>query len=231
MKKYLLISVILLFSITSIKAQDCFKYFPDKKGTTIEYTNYDKKDVVTSTVKRTVVDKRSENSQEIVDIKMETVPADKDTVIIQNFSIICKDGKIYMNLASLIDQSAMGANAQGMEVEIKGNDVNIPNNPVVGQMLDSGQVIINFLKEGDIVTTVVSDIINRKVEAFEDITTPAGTFHTFKISYDVLVTVGFLKIKSQVAEWYTEKYGMIKSESYNKKGKLESYMLLSKISN
>lgn len=231
MKKHLLISIILLFSVAGIKAQDCFKYFPDKKGTTLEYTNYDKKDAVTSTVKRTVVDKRSENGEDIIDFKMETTPTDKDTTIVQTFSVICKDGKIYLNMASLLDESAMSADAQGMDVEIKGDDVFIPNNPVVGQTLDSGQVVINFMKEGDIVTTITSDILNRKIEAFEDITTPAGTFHTFKITYDVLVTVGFMKIKSHGAEWYTEKFGMIKSETYNKRGKLESYMLLSKISN
>ncbi len=228
MKKYLFLITIILMSYMA-KSQDCFKYFPTKKGTSLEYTNYDKKGKITSVIKRTVIDKKTEKGETTIDYKMETTPADYDTTMIRNFSIICKDGKLYVNLASMFDASSMTDNSKGMDVEIEGSNVEMPGNPKVGQELEGGEIKMNFKNEGETVMSFTTVISNRKVESIEDITTPAGTFNSFKITYDIEVTMGFLKVKSKAAEWYTKKYGMIKSENYNKRGKLSSYSLLTKI--
>jgi hypothetical protein len=86
------------------------------------------------------------------------------------------------------------------------------------------------MKSGDaVIMTVTSVISNRKVAATEDLTTPAGTFKTIKITYDVETQMGFVNVKTSVAEWYSEKYGLIKTVNYDKKGKIDSYSQLTKI--
>ena len=228
MKKNFFLLIIIFISL-GLKAQDCFKYFPTKKGTSLEYTNYDKKGKTISVTVRTVIDKKTEKGQTTIDYRIATTPADEDTTMVRDFSIVCKNGKLYVNLASMFDANSMTNNSKGMDVEIEGSNVEMPNNPKVGQKLDGGEVKINFENDGETAMSFTTEISNRKVESIEDITTSAGTFHCFKISYDSEVTMGFIKVKNKAAQWYTKKYGMIKSETYNKRGKLSSYSLLTKI--
>ena len=62
-------------------------------------------------------------------------------------------------------------------------------------------------------------ISNRKVEAAENLTTPAGTFECYKISCDVAIKM-MINVKTKSIEWYAKGVGMVKSESYNTDGKL-----------
>lgn len=89
---------------------------------------------------------------------------------------------------------------------------------------------------------------NRKVEAFEQVETPAGTFDCYKISYELLipsaydtysVTVidGMVSSESvtppadvyKFADWISPKVGLVKREKYNNRGKIEEVMILDSI--
>ena len=60
-------------------------------------------------------------------------------------------------------------------------------------------------------------------------TTAAGTFDCHKVTYDFDVKFGFVKAKGSGVEWYDKDKVLVKSESYNKKGKLTGYTELTKI--
>jgi hypothetical protein len=72
------------------------------------------------------------------------------------------------------------------------------------------------------------DITNRKVNAKESITTPAGTFNCYAISSNSETKMG-LKMMFEIKEWVAEGMGVIKSETYNKNGKLMGYTELTSI--
>jgi hypothetical protein len=74
-----------------------------------------------------------------------------------------------------------------------------------------------------------ADVINRKVETIEDLTVPAGTFNCLKIIGDVSGKVLGLSISGKSAQWYSPGVGMVKSESYDKKGELSSSMVLTSL--
>ncbi len=228
MKQTLLIGLLFILTLSSAKAQDCFKYFPSKKGTSLEYTSYDKKDKVTGVSVRTVLDKRTSGDSVIVDYQVKTTPTDADTTIVSEFSMSCVDDKLYVNMGSSVS-SSMYAAYPGMTLKVSGTDLDMPTNPTVGQALDNGSMTVQILNNGTSIMTIKSDVTNRKVAAVETITIPAGTFKTFKITYDIKVSMGFMTSTGSVAEWYTEKYGIIKSENYDKRGKLDTYEVLSKI--
>ncbi|MBN2890633.1 MAG: hypothetical protein JXL97_02085 [Bacteroidales bacterium] len=228
MKKFALVIVMFGILFSGLKAQDCFKYFPEKKGTSLEYTNYDKKDKVTSTTIRTVVDKRTSGNVVTVDYKTETTPVDYDTIIVQEFSINCEGGVIKIDMSNYYSGMDMGA-YQGMEIEVQGDEIEFPSNPKAGQTLNDANMTIIVKNGGATFMTIETKIFNRKVEALESVSTTAGNFETVKITYDVSVKMGFINSQAKSAEWYSEKYGMIKSESYDKKGKLESSVKLTKI--
>ena len=71
---------------------------------------------------------------------------------------------------------------------------------------------------------------DRKVEKREDITTSAGTFNCIVIS-QTISTKMMVRIKASSKECYAENVGMVRSESYNKKGKLLGYSELTKFNN
>ena len=73
------------------------------------------------------------------------------------------------------------------------------------------------------------DISDRMIAARERLETPAGAFDCLKITYNILSQIGFVKVNMSATEWYSPEYGTIRSETYNKKGKLVSYMVLNSV--
>ena len=63
------------------------------------------------------------------------------------------------------------------------------------------------------------NLFNRKVAGNESVTTPAGTFDCYVITYDSEAKMGF-KMTSSNKLWLSEGFGMVKQETYNKKGAL-----------
>lgn len=212
------------------KSQECFKYFLEKKGTSVEYSNFDKKGNLTSINIRTVIDKKINADNVEVRYRIESKSVESDTTITSEFSAYCSNGVITIDMSDYfagVDTSAY----KDMEIEVTGDNVEFPSNPTAGQQLNDAQMTIVIKNNGTAFMTIESQITNRKVEAVENITTSAGTFETVKLSYDVNVKMGFITTQAKANEWYNEKYGLIKSESYDKKGKLESYTELTNILN
>jgi hypothetical protein len=72
------------------------------------------------------------------------------------------------------------------------------------------------------------NVSNRKVEAVENLTTPAGTFECYKISFDV-ATKMMINVKSKGVEWFAKGIGMVKNETYDSNGKLLGSNVLTSI--
>jgi len=229
MNKKLVFLVFLTFILSiGLKAQDCFKYFPTKKGSFYEYTDYNNKGKITGTTKRTVLDLRNIGDSSIVDFLVESKNTKSDSIAKTNFSMSCKNDIVYVNMSGFTNTGAAGF--AEMDVEVNAGNIDFPTNPFEGQILKGGEMTVTIKTGGQVIMTIKSIITNRKIEAFEEITTDAGTFKTFKISYDIEVQ-SFLKTTGKAIEWYSEKYGLIKSESYDKNGKLTGSSVLTKFSN
>ena len=105
-----------------------------------------------------------------------------------------------------------------------------------GQIKVIDRSVVMTMKMGDSGMNAGMDnqvkIHNRKVTAEEQVTTEAGTFDCYKITYDQTVTMKIMgmerKNNFQGAEWFSKDAGMIKSESYNDKGKLTGSMVLTR---
>ncbi len=85
------------------------------------------------------------------------------------------------------------------------------------------------MKMGFISLKMTVNLTNRKVEALEDITVKAGTYNAFKLSGDVNGTILGIKVNSKGLDWYAYGIGLIKTESYDKKGDLQSVLELVEI--
>jgi hypothetical protein len=70
---------------------------------------------------------------------------------------------------------------------------------------------------------MMAEVTNRKVEAQEDISVKAGTFNCYKFSSTVNGSAMGIKTKTSNIDWYARGIGVVRTESYDKNGKLQSY--------
>jgi len=115
-----------------------------------------------------------------------------------------------------------------MDVTLDATEIDMPSNPTVGESLKEGSLSMTVSTNGIQVMKMTIRMYNRKVAAMESITTSAGTFDCFKLSYD-METSGMFKMVTKGAEWYAKEVGAVKTESYDAAGKLTGSSQLSKI--
>jgi len=108
------------------------------------------------------------------------------------------------------------------EIQITGNNMEIPSNPSPGDVLPDANVVM-AMKVGFINMKMSADVTNRKVEAIEDVSVKGGTFKGYKIYCEVNSSAMGIKTNSKNTDWYTKGVGIVKSESYDKNGKLQSH--------
>ena len=153
---------------------------------------------------------------------------DSDSAGAITYKVMCKDGEFLMDMSNYLDKEKMAA-YQGMDVKVSSSNISIPSNPTEGQVLGDGYVSADISNEGIHMMTLTVNIKNRKVEAKEKITTPAGTFDAIKISYDLEMRMGLL-FKFKGKQWFVKNTGIVRTELWNSKGsKIKSYEELTKI--
>ncbi len=202
------------FCITSmVIAQDCSKYFPMDEGTKFQITNYDKKDKV-SAVMDYVVKEVSGNTATM----FYEMHDDKGKMITSSeYGVTCTNDGVIIDFSSMMSPEILGQ-YEDMEVEMSGTDLLYPNNLSVGQSLPDADVLMT-VKMPPINMKMNMNFYNRKVQGNESVTTPAGTFDCYVITYDSEAKMGF-KMTNSNKLWLSEGFGMVKSETYNKKGAL-----------
>ena len=117
-----------------------------------------------------------------------------------------------------------------MEITVTGEDLEIPKVLKVGQTLPDARTHMEA-EMGIINMKMDMEMTNRKVLDKVSVTTPVKTFDTYKVSSDEYVKMPILSRQGQSIYYYAEGYGQVKVENFDKKGKLDSYMLLTKFEN
>jgi hypothetical protein len=210
-------------------SQDCKMFYPIEEGTEIEITNYDKKDNVSGTSIQKITSKEEDGENITLGIYQETHDDKGELLGSGEFEIRCEGGTFYVDMRSYLDDKAMSA-YEGMEIAVEASDMEMPNDMNIGQALPDASITAVISNQGIKMLTMTINITNRKVEAIEDVTTPAGTFECYKLTYDINTKM-MIKIEGHAVEWLSEDVGMVRSESYSKKGKLQGYSVLTGLKN
>jgi hypothetical protein len=220
----LLSSLTALFFSVTVSAQDCELYFPAKEGTVTEMKSYDAKGKLTGTSKTTILRNTAISGGVEITAGIEYFSEKNEPVFTTEYMVRCEKGDFTVDMKNLMGAS-MGA-YKDMQIDVTGDKLKLPKNPAAGDMLNGGTMVVKISSPGSPVgMTMTTNISNRKVDALEKLTTPAGTFDCVKISYDMDTKMMF-SIKSHVVEYYAKNVGMVKSESFDKKGKSMGYTLL-----
>lgn len=208
----LLLPLLLLLSLARpANAQDCKAAFaPVQEGMTREITNYDKKDKIQS-VATTRIDKLTSIDGGLeVKASVETTDDKRKEIHKGELTYQCKNGILYMDMRSFLSPETTTAFKGDGDVIVEGLPMELPNDLKVGQTLPDASVTmtIGILKMKLFIT-------ERKVVAQENVTTPAGPFNAFKITYTLEMNFAFSQTY-QVTEWLAAGVGPVKTETYKK---------------
>ena len=217
----------LFISSGTIFGQDCAFYYPKQEGATLEITNYDRKDKVTGkTVQKITNVQESGNSMKAT-IQMKSYD-DKDELIFESdMDVMCKDNVFNLSMENFVNGQQMSAFSEA-DVTIDSDNLRYPANMKPGQELNDGEITVSVKNAGMPTMNMTTTISNRKVEGKEKLTTPAGTFDCYKISYDITSKM-MVSVTLKAVEWISMDAGVVKSESYKSNGKLIGYSLLTKL--
>lgn len=229
-----LILLLLTFLSSSVQAQDCTFYFPKKVGSVLEITQYDKKGKIQNIVLHKVKSNNStaERSEVIVEYEFHGKEVDDQFETSGEYKVFCENGAYKFEFGALIPSSNAMGNGD-MEMEMKSDFLEIPNNPQPGQTMPDGKLEMTAKIEGNPLMgkgfQMTVYVTGRKVEALEKITTPAGTFDCVKISSVSESKIMMIKTKTRTVEWFADGVGLVRSEYYDKRDKLDGYSELTRL--
>ena len=225
MKKITLIILIML-SVTGLQAQNIF--FPTKVGSVQTYATLNNKGKVEGYVRQTITDIKGGGNDMTISYLSEIVDKenkDGEAKMSIPLTIHIKDGIMYFDLNSMMpaqkDQPQMGE----LKMEITGAPTEIPTNLQVGQTLKDANMVMS-MNMGFIKMKTEVNLTIGKCLAIEDVTVPAGTYKSHKVTQTAEATVMKIKATTTTITWYAPGVGTVKSETYDKDNKLQSCMEL-----
>ena len=230
MKKILLTLLLPLLAIHAFS--QCDSYFIFKEGAEYELTHYSAKDKIIGKSLSQIISIVDDGGLLIATIKGTAFDEKGKELSSMDYEYICDHGILKMDLKKFIPQEMMGDGGE-IRFEMEGDFLELPRQLEVGQTLKDGMIEGKMIMEDNPVManmTMTIKILNRKVESRESITTPAGTFSCFKISYDMETSSKVMGINTggtfKGADFIADGVGVVKTESYNKKGEPAGYSLL-----
>ncbi|MEP5339239.1 MAG: hypothetical protein ABJL44_07375 [Algibacter sp.] len=217
MKTKLLLLVCFLFISTSVIGQNaCKAYYPFEEGAKFEITSFNKKGKKESIVNYEVT--KIDNN--VATIKTIVFDEKGKEITTTSYQITCDGHSISIDFKSMMN-SEMFKQYKDMDMEITGNNIELPNDLQVGQSLKDANLNM-ALDMGGMKMNMTMDMINRTVNSKESVTTPAGTFDCYALSYTTEMKMG-MKMTFNFKEWIAKGVGVVRSETYSKNGKLTGY--------
>ncbi len=215
MKKLIVVSF--LFHSFLGHAQDCSGYYFLKAKNVVEVTTYSKKGEDNGKHVYTVNSVSNTGSGASSELTSEMFNKNGKSTAKAIESIECKDGvmmldmKMNMNLSDAQQKQYEKSTVTGDKIYIE-----YPSAMKVGDDLKDANMVLNMVNNG-MEQTVEVNITKRKVVGKESVTSPAGTWDCFKITFNTKTKVTVMNIgipiSFDVTEWYCPGFGQVKTES------------------
>ncbi len=237
MKTKNLFSILFLTTIITgfsayVRSQNCNMYYSLANGNEYEMTNYDLTNNVEGKTINKILNVVKTTEWTMATVKKTTKDTKDEVVTTTSSSVKCIGGKMYIEMKSFVPSKFM-AQMNNMAIKTDATWLEFPQNLSVGITLNDASGAISSYNGSTLVTTMKITITNRKVVSNENVTTTAGTFNCFKITQDINIETTSMGVSVPVSikstEYYAAGAGSVKTESYDKDGKLMGYSLLTKI--
>jgi hypothetical protein len=224
-----IVAVIAFLALTPALFAQCNQFYQLDNGSYWEMENYNGKGKLASKNQQKVTSYNSTGSGFNATINSTTFNEKGKELMKGDLVMKCEGGTIYIDMRNFINEDQMKA-LGNYELKVESDNLEIPSSLSAGQSLKDGTITLTATN-APMPMKMTVNIHDRKVEGKESITTPAGTFECFKISskatfknqMGINMTFEFSSI-----DWLAPKVGLVKTESYNKNGKLNGSTLLTK---
>lgn len=232
MKTLVFTLLLLVVSLPNSRAQDCMG-MTLKTGMHFELSHFNAKEKPVGKVMYQVNDVRKEGNSTIMDITAQFEDEKGNQRPPYQIHYTCTGNELVADLSGMM-QAMQNGGMKDMEMKLKTNQLVYPATLTVGQKLSDGQMEAEMSSKGNTMMNMSMTMANRQVEGKETITTPAGSFDAYKIASDVNFEnrVMGIPVRSalRVISYRTNNQLFdVKSETYNKNGKLMGYSLLTKV--
>ncbi|MCX6217154.1 hypothetical protein [Spirosoma sp.] len=203
-----------------------------KTGTNFEISQFSAKEKPMGKITYQVKDVRKEGSSTVMDITAQFQDEKGNQRPPYLIHYTCTGNELVADMSGMM-QAMQNGGMKDMEMKLKTNKLIYPGKLSVGQKLNDGQMEVEMSSNGSTMMNMNMVMANRQVESKDPITTPIGTFDAFKVSSDVNFEnrVMGIPVRStmRVVSYRTDNQLFdIRSETYNKNGKLMGYSLLTK---
>ena len=229
MLKSVYLSVVCVLLCTLSYAQECVG-LTMKAGSGFEMNNFDGKGKPTGKLIYKIASVTKEGANTVFTIDMESLDNKGKSELKNNYKMKCDGNVLMLDASSLISKEQMKS-FENTEMKFTYDNIEYPAKLAVGQKLKDASVKGDGTS-GPLAITFKMLIHNREITAQEKLTTPAGTFDTFKISADMTMETKMgMNMKFEMNTVSYRAPGVIwdvKTETY-RKGKLMAYSELSKI--
>ena len=203
------------------------RYYPFTEGAKFQITTYDKKDKAAAIADYLVESIESSAQGEKATIAT-TVKDDKGKdLVATTFDVLCINGAISIDFKSLMPPGMLDQ-YKNLDYKISGTNMEIPANLEVGKTLPDANMTMD-ISMAPMKMQLQVNITNRQVEGKEPVTTQAGTFDCFVITYTTEFYMGMSR-QSSSKQWIAEGVGMVKQEDYDNKGRVASSSVLTAFS-
>lgn len=221
MRLIFFLSLVLIKSLHSF-SQNCHEFFPFAAGTEWEISAYDEKNKLLSVGQYKITG----ISNNVADVSVRSTDQKGRELMNIQTKWYCKDGMISFEMKDIFPQNAAMNNTKA-EMKFSGTNLEFPGNLNPGLKLPDADAKLEMYIDGMRFMTMNIRITDRQVEGNEQVSTPIGTLECIKISQTSEVK-SIISSKSKTSTWISKNKGMVKSESYNQKGKLTGYQLMTK---
>ncbi len=211
MKNLLLIILLLATSVSF--SQTCKTYYFLQNNKTIEMTIYNKKGEVNGKQVYMVSNVQTSGNNVTATLNSEMFDKNGKSMVKAVNEIKCTDGVMMMDMKMNMPQTQ-----QTTDVNATASNVYIeyPPNMKEGDNLKDAIMQIVVDNKG-MKQTMDMQVINRKVQGKESITTTAGTWDCYKITNTTkmkIKTMGIgIPVNTDVTEWFAPGFGVVKSET------------------
>jgi hypothetical protein len=224
----LLLSVCFSFEIVA----QCNSFFPLKENVRYEYEIYDRKEKLATKMTHTFKNIQGSGDNMSATMTQELYDAKKgDKIATSDLDWKCENGILHFDMKSMnlmMDETQqMNMGEAGMSVDVTGDQLDLPSDLSVGQKLKDVSYTIKMTMAAMTLMNRTYHVKDRKVEAQENLTTPAGSFDCYKVTFTTTNDKGRGEMKSAI--WYAKDAGLVKSENYDDNGKLAGRQILTKV--
>lgn len=169
--------------------------------------------------------KGNETGTTVMEIKK--VVSAGDTFTITQLTQLFISGTAFsepIETVTTVKNGDVNVNFGGMSVSAEGASFVLPKQLEVGMELPTGEVTVEMMG-----IKTIQDITFHKVVAQEKATVPAGTYDCYVVERKFSAKMMGIKVNGSMKTWYARGIGAVRTENYDKKGKLTSCQVLQEV--